>query len=65
MAVLGLSRGLAKEFLVALLTGALKPILDAAKAHGLDLQVREDYINLYDRGLSLLKLTHQIGRAHV
>lgn len=59
LALLGLNRGLAEEFVGDLMTGPLARIVDTAKAQGLDLQVREDYINLYDRGLSLLELRHQ------
>lgn len=59
-----LNRGLSEGFLSSLLDGAMAPILCAAKAHDLDLQIREGYINLYDRGLSLLKLTACRGGAH-
>lgn len=53
-----LNRGLSDEFLSSLQSGSMAPIICAAKTYGLDLQIREDYINLYHRGLSLLKLTH-------
>lgn len=60
----GLNRGLSSAFVDSLLRGALTPILDATKAHSLDLQIRECYINLYGRGLSLLKLSHQANGSY-
>jgi len=53
-----LNRGLSDGFLSSLLNGTMAPLLHVAKAYDLDVQIREDYINLYCRGLSLLKLEH-------
>lgn len=40
--------------------GMLSPLLKAAIQHGLDLQIREDYINLYYYGLSAIKVMRPI-----
>lgn len=37
--------------------GPLSPLLKAVRHHDLDLQIREEYVNLYYRGLSALKVT--------
>lgn len=50
-------RGLSPRFMDALKTGVLKPILDLVRNDNtLDLQIRDDYINIYYRGGSLLRV---------
>lgn len=55
-------RGLSPDFLNALAAGHLRPVIDAALAHGLDLGVRENYLNLYRGRSSVLKLAHKPKR---
>jgi hypothetical protein len=51
-------RGLSENFLKDLLSGYLKPILECVKNDDtLFLGIRENYINIYYRGGSILKLT--------
>ena len=51
-------RGLSETFLEDLLSGYLKPILECVKNDDtLFLGIRENYINIYYRGGSILKLT--------
>lgn len=50
-------RGLSPELISALLSGELSPILERVRAdRTLCLEIREDYLNVYYRGGSLLKL---------
>lgn len=49
-------RGLSARFMHDLRDGMLLPLLRAALQHGLDLQIRDDYINLYYHGLSAIKV---------
>ncbi|MCE5327688.1 MAG: hypothetical protein LLG01_14885 [Planctomycetaceae bacterium] len=51
------NRGLSDCFLAELLSGRLAPLLKSAGAFGLDGQIRENYLNFYHDGLSLLKLS--------
>jgi hypothetical protein len=56
------SRGLSAEFLSGLLGGFLSPLLDRVKADGsLCLELRDDYISIYYRGGSLLKVSRSNG----
>jgi len=64
LATTRLNRGLSDEFVSELLAGAMAPILAAARSRDLDFQIREDYVNLYHRGLSLLKLSQQRAGAY-
>jgi len=51
-------RKLSNEFMRDLMAGALKPLFDEIKQDdSLDLQIRENYLNIYYRGGCLLKLT--------
>lgn len=50
-------RCLSDAFLASLIDGPLRPLRDFVIEHRLDLQIREDYINVYDGRNSLLKLT--------
>lgn len=57
-------RELSDEFIRDLTCGHLAPLMDAARSHGLDVQLRGeceqcDYINVYHRGYSALKLAHR------
>jgi hypothetical protein len=55
-------RGLSKEFLAALTSGFLAELTREVKEDSdLDLEIRENYINLYYKGNSLLKLTQAAG----
>ena len=53
------ARGLSDEFMHDLCGGALAPLMQAAQAHDLDLQIREDCLNLYYDGKAVLKLEHR------
>ncbi len=56
-------RELSEEFMSALMEGILKPILLLVKADNtLDLQIRNDYINIYYRGGSLVKIERKKER---
>lgn len=55
-------RGLASLFVEQLSHGALEPLMDAVRANDLDLEVRQDYINIYDGRNSILKLEYQARR---
>lgn len=52
------ARGLRDEFVADLVDGHLTPILSAAREHELDLQIRENYIDIYHAGRRVLKLRH-------
>ena len=50
-------RGLSNDFLNALKSGLLYPLLERVRSdRTLDLQIREDYINIYYRGGNLMKV---------
>lgn len=52
-------RGLSQEFLKSLNEGLLSPFLDLVhKDHTLDLEIRNDYINIYYRGGNLVRIKH-------
>ncbi|MBM3500217.1 MAG: type I restriction enzyme HsdR N-terminal domain-containing protein [Armatimonadetes bacterium] len=53
------ARGLSEEFMRDLREGALSGLLDATRTYRLDLQIREDYLNLYHDGKAVLKLEHR------
>ena len=56
-------RGLSPDFLAALQTGVLSPFLHRVHAdRSLCLEIREDYINVYYRGGSLLKISRSGSR---
>ena len=56
------SRGLSLKFMEALKSGVLKPILcQVKKDRTLDLQIRDNYINVYYRGGSLIKVEEKDG----
>jgi hypothetical protein len=58
-------RGLSPEFLTALRSGFLAELTGAAKEDSdLDLEIRENYINLYYKGNSLLKLSEASGQRY-
>ena len=50
-------RGLSGEFLRDLKDGRLGDLLACARQRELDVQIREDYVNFYHQGCSVLKLT--------
>jgi hypothetical protein len=50
------ARGLSEAFLGELKSGRFKGLLDAAKQTGLDVQVREHYIDIYAKGRGVLNL---------
>jgi len=57
-------RELSEEFIYDLTCGHLAPLMDATRSYGLDVQLRgeceqQDYINVYHRGYSALKLLHR------
>ena len=53
-------RGLSPEFMTALKSGILSPILKAVQTDkDFILEIREDYINIYYKGGSILKLKHK------
>ncbi len=55
-------RGLNDTFMNDLINGKLSPLLERVHADGtLDLQIREDYVNIYYRGGNILKLAHSAG----
>ena len=51
-------RGLSEEFFRDLKDGRLVSLLACARKRELDVQIREDYVNFYHQGCSVLKLTH-------
>ena len=51
------ARGLSAGFMHELIRGRFTPLLRASLDRGLDLQIREKYINVYASGRSVLKLT--------
>lgn len=51
-------RGLDAAFSSHILHGALRPIVDAIEKFSLDLQIRDNYINIYNGGNSVLKLEY-------
>ena len=53
------NRGLSAEFLSELVGGRFAPLVSRARAVGLDLQIRDDYVNLYHQGRSALKLSER------
>ena len=58
-------RGLSDAFINDLISGKLSPLLDRIHADStLDLQIREDYVNIYYRGGNLLKLA-QSGKNYI
>lgn len=56
------TRGLAPAFAAALGGGDLEPLAEAVRELALDLEVRDDYINVYSGRCSVLKLSHQPRR---
>lgn len=59
-------RILSEEFMNALKTGLLKPILDRVKADDtLMLAIRRDYINIYYRGGNLMKINHGKNNSYI
>lgn len=50
------ARGLGDDLFRRLKTGDAAPLLEAGRSAGLDLRLRDDYLNLYAHGCSLLKL---------
>jgi len=56
--VVDFKRGLSEEFLRDLKDGWLAGLLACAHEQELDVQIREDYVNFYHQGCSVLKLTH-------
>ena len=52
------ARGLTDKFLSDLTNGFLQNLLQAAVCRQLDIQIREDYINIYACGGSVMKLIH-------
>lgn len=53
------SRSLAPAFIGQLSHGAFRPLMDAVRASDLDVEVRQDYINIYDGRNSILKLEYR------
>ena len=50
-------RGLSEEFIRALKSRFLEPVLDLVKSdYTLCLEIREDYINIYYRGGNILRI---------
>lgn len=59
------SRGLSDAFMQALQVGLLSPLLEMVKADPtLDLQIRDEYINIYYRGGCLLKVQRKGAQFH-
>lgn len=55
-------RGLSDNFMAALTGGVLTPLLDRVKAdRTLCLEIREDYLNIYYRGGSLMRISPADG----
>ncbi|MDO8804008.1 MAG: hypothetical protein Q7R35_06240 [Elusimicrobiota bacterium] len=53
-----MTRGLNEEFIHDLMAGSLKPLYEEIREDDtLDLQIRDNYLNIYYRGGSILKLT--------
>ena len=50
-------RGLSDEFVTELRAGRFAPLLAKSVSAGLDVQIREDYLNFYHDGLSVLALS--------
>ncbi len=50
------ARGLTEDFMRELIQGRFTPLLSASLDRGLDLQIRENYINVYASGRSVLQL---------
>ena len=50
-------RGLSDKFVRELQTGCFSPLLATARAANLDVQIREHYLNFYQDGLSVLRLS--------
>lgn len=63
------NRGLSPSFLDELVRGKFKNLVATVAASQMDLQIRDDYVNLYHNGLSLLRLSNRTERcdyrAHV
>lgn len=58
-----MSRELNDAFINDLLKGTLKELLDYVKRDNtLDLQIREDYINIYYQGGNVLKVSEKVGK---
>ena len=53
---IGFRRGISERFLGELLEGCFADICRAVMRHGLDLQIRQNYIDIYQRGNAVLKL---------
>ncbi len=53
------ARGLSEAFLEELTNGLLRPLVDLSTEKKLNLEIREDYINLYDGRGALLKLSNR------
>lgn len=51
-------RGLDRPFAELLSQGTLRPLMDAVRADGLDLQVRDNYVDIYSGGNSILNLQY-------
>jgi hypothetical protein len=52
------ARGLKDEFILELNEGFLKPLLISAKSRDLDVQIRENNVDIYESGRCVFNLTH-------
>lgn len=53
------NRGLSAGFLAELVEGRFAPLVSRTRSAGLDLQIRDDYVNIYHQGRSALKLSER------
>lgn len=53
-------RGLSADFQALLKTGVARPLWDRWRSDGLDVRLRDEYLNVYEHGASIAKLT--LGR---